>query len=355
MKKSIIALATLGAIAGTAHADNSNVTIYGVIDAAVVHEDKGEAAVPANPAKPGGTKTSLASGAMNGSRLGFKGSEDLGGGLSAIFTLENGFNDDDGTLGQSDATHTRIFGRQAWVGLSGGFGALKLGRQYTPNRNILSSVNPFDINDIAGTLEKTFDDDAGGANSFRMDNAVNYSTPNNLGGFFLETTYGFGEVQNDNSASRQAGLGIGYNNGPVYAALGYHDIKGDVATGGSHNTTLFGGTYNFNVVKLHLAYAKNKADNLAGATTVDSKDTMLGISAPVGDGAILGSYTTHKDDHTADNGFKRYAIGYNYNFSKRTAFYASLASLSNDAASTKNVDKAGETYSIYAIGIRHKF
>lgn len=352
MKKSIIALATLGAIAGTAHADTGNVTIYGVVDATVVHEDKGAAA---SATKPGGTKNSLASGGQNGSRLGFKGSEDLGGGLSAIFTLESGFNTDDGTLGQSDATHTRIFGRQAWVGLSGGFGALKLGRQYTPNRNILAAVNPFDINDIAGTLEKTFDDDAGGANGFRMDNAVNYSTPGNLGGFFLETTYGFGEQQNDNSALRQTGLGTGYSDGPVYVALGYHDIKGDAATGGSHNTTLFGGTYNFNVVKLHLAYANNKADNAAGATTVDSKDGMFGVSAPFGDSTVLASYTTHKDDHTADNGFKRFALGYNYNFSKRTAFYTSLASLSNDSASIKNVDKAGETYKIFAVGVRHKF
>jgi predicted porin len=351
MKKSFIALAALGAIAGTAHAQTA-VTIYGIVDAGVVHEDKGDAAVPANPAKPGGTKWSLSSGAQSGSRIGFKGSEDLGGGTSAIFTLENGFNSDDGTLGQSDATHNRLFGRQAWVGLSGAFGAVKLGRQNTPMRNVLSTVNPFDIGDLAGNLDKTFDDDGGG---FRSDNTINYSTPNTLGGFFLESAYSFGEVANDNSASRQLGLGTGYANGPIYAALAYHDIKNDAATGGSHNTTFIGGTYDFQVAKLHLGYAKNKADTTALGNTVDSKDALIGTTVPFSNNLIEASYVRHKDDLKANADFKRLALGYNYSFSKRTNLYTAYARTNNDAASAKFVDKAGQNYSVFTLGVRHKF
>ena len=120
MKKTLLALAVLGASAGVASAQQSNVTVYGIVDAGVQYKNDGN---------PAGKTLSLESGQQNGSRLGFKGTEDLGGGLSAIFTLENGFNVDTGTLGQSTPTTQRLFGRQAWVGLSSNsFGSVKLGR-----------------------------------------------------------------------------------------------------------------------------------------------------------------------------------------------------------------------------------
>ena len=115
MKKTLLALAVFGAFAGTTSAQ-SNVTIYGLVDMAIQHENDG-----AN------TRTALDSGEFAGSRIGFKGSEDLGGGLKVNFQLESGFGADDGKLNQGG----RIFGRQAWVGMSGGFGSVNLGRQWT--------------------------------------------------------------------------------------------------------------------------------------------------------------------------------------------------------------------------------
>src|ERR1700730_16325238 len=128
MKKTLLALAVLGAFAGAASAQ-TNVTVYGIVDAGVQYKNDGN---------PAGKTLSLQSGIQNGSRLGFKGTEDLGGGLSAIFTFENGFNVDDGTLGQGN----RLFGRQAWVGLNGGFGTVKLGRQQTALYYALTEIDP---------------------------------------------------------------------------------------------------------------------------------------------------------------------------------------------------------------------
>jgi predicted porin len=113
MKKALLALAVLAAFAGTASAQ-TNVTMYGVLDMALQHENDGV-----------NSTTALDSGIQSGSRLGFKGTEDLGGGLKANFDLEAGVNADTGTSSQGGI----LFGRQAWVGLSGGFGSLRLGRQ----------------------------------------------------------------------------------------------------------------------------------------------------------------------------------------------------------------------------------
>ena len=113
MKKFLFACAAIGAISGSASAQ-SNVTVYGIIDASIAHSQ--------SEAAP--SKLSIDSGNWYGSRLGFRGSEDLGDGLSAIFQLENGFSVDTGNLGQSG----RLFGRHAWVGLKGSLGMLRVGR-----------------------------------------------------------------------------------------------------------------------------------------------------------------------------------------------------------------------------------
>ena len=115
MKTPVIAAAALLALSGMTHAQTS-VSIYGIVDAGLVRESGG----------PDGNVTGLGGGVASGSRLGFRGKEDLGGGLSANFLLENGFNSDNGTLGQGGL----LFGRQMYVGLSGNFGAVRMGRQY---------------------------------------------------------------------------------------------------------------------------------------------------------------------------------------------------------------------------------
>lgn len=179
MKKNLVAMAVM-AVAGAASAQ---ATLYGVIDAGLQYSDVG-----------GTTKTKMNSGQMNGSRFGLKGSEDLGGGLSAVFQLENGFGIDNATLGQSLATPTinagavvgdtsvgRIFGRQAYVGVEGAFGRLTLGRQYTPG-DVVWGIDGAGAQGAGGggAIYTVFTSNFNQADNFgaaRADNSINYSLP----------------------------------------------------------------------------------------------------------------------------------------------------------------------------------
>jgi predicted porin len=337
MKKSLLALAVLGAFAGAASAQ-TNVTVYGLVDAAISRTDNGVA-----------KNTTLDSGGQSGSRLGFKGSEDLGGGLSAIFTLENGYNVDTGTLGQGG----RMFGRQAFVGLNGGFGAVKFGRQYNPIRPALEGLDPFGLAAAPGILN-VFN-----AYGERADNTINYSTPN-LNGFSGQLGYSLGEVAGSTSTGRQLGLSAGYANGPISAVLAYHNqnlVTGGTVDAGTAKTTLLGGTYDFGVAKAHAAYAWNKGDTATGASNIDSRDMMLGVSARVGAaGTVLASYLRKSDKLVANRDANQWAIGYTHDLSKRTNLYTFYSRMNNDAASSLgNAGAPGVDPSAFTVGIRHKF
>jgi predicted porin len=337
MKKSLVALAVLGGLAAAASAQ-TNVTIYGVADVGISRSDNGTL-----------KNTTLDSGIQSGSRIGFRGTEDLGGGLSAIFTLENGFNIDNGTLGQSG----RLFGRQAFVGLSGGFGALKFGRQYNPIRPVVETVDPFGLG-LAGNAANVFN-----VYGDRADNTVNYATPN-LGGFSGQLAYSFGEVAGSTSTGRQLGLSAGYASGPVFASLAYHNQNLATAAGadnGTSKTTLLAGTYDFGIAKAHLAYAWNKGNTAAGVDNIDTRDLLVGATVPVGGaGAVLASYQRKNDKLTSDRDSNVWALGYTHNLSKRTNLYTSYARFRNDVLATLGgAASAGADPSTFNVGIRHKF
>ncbi len=336
MKKSLLALAVLGAFAGAASAQ-TNVTIYGVADAGISRFDNGSA-----------TTTRLDSGIQSGSRIGFRGTEDLGGGLSAIFTLENGFNIDDGTLGQGG----RLFGRQAFVGLSSTTaGAIKFGRQYNPIRSAVEGVDPFGLG-LAGNAANVFN-----VYGDRTDNTVNYTSPN-WAGLNGQLAYSFGEVAGSNSIGRSFGASLGYTAGPLNLILAYHDqnLVAAGADAGNANTVFLGGTYDFGILKLHGAYARNDGESATGASTIDRDEAMLGVSAPLGAGRILASWINRSDDLAANRDADQYAIGYTYDLSKRTNLYTSYARVSNDgAAQLGGASAAGRDPSIFNVGIRHRF
>ena len=340
MKKSLLALALLGAFAGAAFAQ-TNVTVYGVADAGLTYANNGTAKT-----------TAMGSGLLSGSRLGFRGTEDLGGGMSAIFTLENGFNIDDGSQAQG-----RLFGRQAFVGLAGGFGAVKLGRQYHPIRGAVENIDPFNLGNI-GTASNIFN-----VYGDRGDNYINYSTPK-LGGFTGQFGYGLGEVAGSTSIGRQIGLSAGYAAGPVRVILAHHDQNVAVAgvDAGDARSTFLGGIYDFRVVKLHAAYAASKNNNAAGLTTSDRDEAMIGVSAPLGAGTILASYILRREDAGANRDAEQIALGYLYNLSKRTTLYTSVARINNEAAASVNASGfaggsgvAGRDRSTFAVGVRHRF
>lgn len=355
MKKSLLALAILGAFAGAASAQ-TNVTVYGVVDAGIVSFDDDV-----------DRTTRLDSGNQSGSRIGFRGSEDLGGGLSAIFTLENGFNVDDGTLGQGN----RLFGRQAFVGLNGGFGSVKLGRQYTPMRLAVESIDPFSLG-LAGNAENVFN-----TYGSRTDNTLNYTAPN-FGGFTGQLAYSFGEASGSTSLGRHLGASVGYANGPINVVLVYHRQNLTATAGtpavtvdaGDADTWMLGGTYNFGIAKVHAAYARNDAETAAGVTTVDGDNILLGASATFGAGTVMASWIRRTDDVTGAGGASRdadlFAIGYTHALSKRTNLYTSYGQVRNDAGANVSfqgtnsayaipVAGAGRDPSIFNIGVRHRF
>ena len=330
MKKTLLALAVLGTLAGTASAQ-TNVTIYGVVDAGVSWIDNGAAA---------GNTVRMDSGLLNGSRLGFRGTEDLGGGLSANFQIENGFDSTTGAATQGGL----LFGRQAWVGLSNNLGAVKLGRQ----NNVLYVASafvydPFGIS-LAGDASKFFK-----LYGSRTDNAVDFSVK--AGGVTGELAYGFGEVAGNNSGNRQLGVMLRYKAGPVDALLAYHRQNNATGTDNA-KTTLLGGNYDFGRAKVYAAYAWDK-----GLGALDQRDALIGVGVPVGGvGTVLASYIRKTDKAVANADSNQIALGYVHDLSKRTALYTSYSRVSNDgAANYGGAAVAGATVKLFDFGVRHRF
>jgi predicted porin len=207
MKKSLIAMALTGAFAVPAFAQNS-VTLYGIIDAGIdyVNNSGGHALWQAQ------------SGITQGSRFGFMGTEDLGGGTSAIFKLENGFNTFSGKLGQGGL----MFGRQAYVGLTNNaFGTLTLGRQYD---TLVDLVQATTFNGQWGAFFSHPSDIDNSDNGFRVNNTVKYVTPR-WSGLSAEAMYAFGGQAGEFGANSTIAVGASYANGPVYVGAAYFFAK----------------------------------------------------------------------------------------------------------------------------------
>ncbi|MEC5404739.1 porin [Paraburkholderia sp. MPAMCS5] len=221
MKKSLLALAALGAFAGVAHAQSS-VTLYGIIDEGFnINTNSG-----------GKHLYNLSSGVMQGSRFGLRGTEDLGGGLKAIFVLENGFDVNNGKLGQGGL----MFGRQAYVGLSSQFGTVTLGRQYD---SVVDYVGPLEAGDQWGGYLAAHPGDLDNFNNaYRTNNTVKYTSAD-YNGLKFGGTYSFGGVAGNFSSNQIWSLGAGYNNGPLVLGVGYLNARTPAASGGLFNN---GGT-----------------------------------------------------------------------------------------------------------------
>lgn len=360
MKTTKLAFALLGTVAGAAcgvASAQGAVTVYGLLDTAIVREAGGR----------NGAATKISSGVGAGSRLGFKGSEDLGGGLSALFLLESGFQGDTGEMGQGGL----LFGRQVYVGLQGRFGTVTVGRQYTPQYLSVVMADPFGSGYVGDTKNMI----ATTGNSFsRMDNTVKYVSPT-LGGVIVELVAAPGEVSGDSAAGRQLGGAIEYTAGPLRLRFGYHDRNNDTATlrntDNARNAVL-GAVYDFRVVKLHGIYGRNKGLNSsvwrnnnnpfgyaqAPVASTDSRDALLGLTVPFGAHALLASWI-RKDDRTPRNqDARQLALGYRYTLSKRTELYAAYARIDNENGASYTVGsaiEAGTGDRAASVGIRHAF
>ncbi len=349
MKKSLVALAIAGTLASSAYAETA-VTIYGIVDMGLVSE-RGSV---------GGSLQKLSSGAQSGTRLGFKGTEDLGNNMKALFVLETAINGDSGSLNGNGA-----FGRQSFVGLQSDLGTVTLGRQYTPYFLTLNGVDPF-ASGMAGAAINLM-----AHSGVRMSNTVKYASPN-IAGFTGELAYGFGEVapgQNDNN--RQIGAAIGYAMNPVNVRLAYNIKRNSTDTASSKNL-LLGATWDLQVAKAFVAIAENDGPESsplpntlnpfgltpAPSASAKSRDYLIGATVPFGSHTFIASYI-RKDDRTgANNDASQVALGYTYALSKRTNLYAAWGSINNKRLASYTVGNNSEPGSgdkAINLGVRHIF
>lgn len=220
MNKLPIACAAFCLCGGAAHAQSS-VSIYGLIDLGLTYNSK----VAISPAGATASKLSMDSGSRLGSRLGFIGTEDLGGGTKAFFQLESGFNADTGALAFSSQTgkNDLLFGRRALVGLAGGWGSVSLGRQY----DILTDIGGATSSLLSfGTIMQNIH---GGLGLDRVgltltNNSIKYETPN-FDGLVGSTIVGLGEQGGGTAAGQAFGIGAKYQRGPLYVGIGYYQSK----------------------------------------------------------------------------------------------------------------------------------
>ncbi len=264
-----------------------------------------------------------------------RGTEDLGGGLSAVYTLEGGIAADTGLSGQTslgatgtvgNAGEARIFGRQIFTGLSGKFGTLTLGRQYTPNDNILGLVDPMGATGAqAGPMYSVFTQNGANVDNVgrgRQNNSISYSLPA-MGGLGAQIMY----APDESSATDQAfaGANVTYAAGPISAALSYEQ---QTSTGAAKSSTgvMAGGMYNLGVARVGGAYFN-------GTKTTDDKISAyyLGVSAPVGAATVSAGYARQTLTSTGKNDATSTGFGLNavYAMSKMTSLYAGYLTRDN--------------------------
>lgn len=337
MKKSSFILAALGAFTGAALAQSS-VTVFGVVDVNVRH------------IKNGDVKTKqLGTDGLSSSRLGFRGIEDLGGGLKAGFELDSALNPDTGT------TPARFWNRRSTVSLIGGFGEVRLGRDLLPTHTAWGGIDSFGGLGLGdpGNLSSAL---AGAAVDTRVrdDNMISYFLPSNLGGWYGQATVAPGEGV---LGKKYIGGKFGYAKGPLHVVAAYGTTQADAADN-KFKVLVLGAAYDFGVVKLdgflwQAKYLANKEDRYT-----------FGALMPVGGaGQVRASFTrlTSRGGTIDGNDADQFALGYVHKLSKRTALYADYGRIGNEkgakftVASAPAGIRAGQTSSGVDFGIVHSF
>jgi predicted porin len=300
-------------------------------------------------------------GGLYQSRFGLRGKEELGQGVAAVFALEAGLAADSGTLQQGG----RLFGRQAWVGLSSAtWGALTLGRQNTPIYYIEGNASAFGFSPYGplGRLQNS--GPAGSSLTARADNSVRYETAD-YGGLQGQVLFSFGSERTTSprDADWMKAVGLTYAKGPLLLGLAYertNSIGG--AVDADRDERALGASYEFPLVKLY-AMARQATRWTPGQPTLKDRSWHLGASAPVGaNGLVLLAYGTQWTVNTGNRG-DQLSLGYQYSASKRTTLYANLSKIWNTNranytfSNIPNVVNASGVSSPQGamVGIRHLF
>jgi general bacterial porin, GBP family len=382
MKKTLMVAALTGVCASAAQAQSS-VTLYGLIDAGITYTNN----------QQGHSNWQMLSGQVNGSRFGLRGSEDLGGGLKAIFTLENGFNIANGNLGQNG----RLFGRQAFVGLSSSdYGSVTLGRQYD---SMVDYVGPLALTgtQYGGTqFAHPFDNDNLN-NSFRIDNSVKYQSAN-YGGLQFGALYGFSNQADGFANNRAYSAGVSYNWNGLNIAGAYMQLNSNGATGAaaafnsggavSGDNTFFAGrqqtwgagaNYAIGPATIGLVYSQTNLGGLAGIGAAASGESG-GVGFPSNSArfqnfeanarysltpavSIAGAYTYTRGslDATSPH-WNQFNLQADYALSKRTDVYLQgvYQQVNEGAIVDANINGLGSASNnnkqvAVTAGLRHRF
>lgn len=384
MKKTLIALA---AVAATG-ASFAQVTLYGTLDAAYVRNDS-----------EGMSKTQIANSQLRSSKLGFMGTEQIEGGLNAVFKLEAGVGADSGagtatsTNNQAAATTAFAFNRAAYLGLQGGFGEVRVGRETTSTFDTIGAVDPFSTNGPAdstaftlnlGTLNPASTGATTNASvtavaqatAVRASNMIGYITPVMAGGFTGKIQAFFGEkvstATTGTTASNDDGNGysaqIAYANGPIYAALAQQVTKGTFGTAafGDYTQRGLSASYDFGTFKLAYTHAHEGLVINADGNEATNNSDLLGVTVPMGKTMLKASYirAARNQDNlsTPDNVGRMWALGADYALSARTKVYGVYARSTNEDglyygvggfAQNTTTNNPGTTS--YGFGVSHAF
>lgn len=355
MKKLALS-AVLMATSGLAAAQSS-VTLFGVVDVALQHGTGSTA-----------DRTQLGSGANSSARLGFRGVEDLGGGLRASFWLESALLPDNGSGGTTSTNNQTTgttggggltFGRRATVSLTGAWGELRLGRDYSVQYYNRFQYDPFTNVGVGGSHANT--GSLGGPVSTRVSNAVMYFLPETLGGFYGQAQVYLGENAANGAATEDDGTGGGIRLG--YRANGWNvqvaharTRYAQTATTGDITATNIGARYDMGAFSLMGGLFRDHVDTTAGLT---GRGAQIGGIYSVGSGEIKAQWSHYKTTAAGHPETRKLSLGYVHNLSKRTALYATYARVRNSggAATALNgaTTAANQSSSGFDVGLRHSF
>ncbi|MFB9125807.1 porin [Paraburkholderia dipogonis] len=368
-------LACTAIVATQVHAQNT-VTLYGIVDTGLmyVHNSGGKS-----------TQIALTSGNESGSRFGLKGAEDLGGGLKAVFQLENGFNSTNGAAAQGG----RMFGRQAFVGLSGAtWGTLTTGRQYDP---LVDFVQPVQGDNYLGGFFTSPGDIDNADNSIRINNSVKWASPN-WGGLQLSAIYSFGGIAGAVGSGQTYAGAATYSAGSFTVAAGYQRIDNGNATVSTRGTTSADSLFNSSVNKAYssarsIDITRAGGNYVIGAVTIggyysfsqynaDASSTFT-KSEKYNNGEIYAvwqvlptlstqigyDYMKSSGDSSAKQ--HQFALAADYSISKRTDVYGVLAyahatgqngtGAAQAVIGSTDIDSGSNNQALALVGIRHRF
>lgn len=384
MKKTLAAVAVLGAFAGSAVA--ADVTLYGLVDYGVRYQN-----LDADTAGVDKTnKVDMKSGANSGSRFGLKGTEDLGNGVKVGFVLENGFAADTGALGDKN---NRLFDREAQLFVDGSFGRVSFGRV----GQLASANGSYGLLGVTGPFSTGYGDATSGlkfvgANGFtRFDNTITYMTPS-FGGLTVYAQYSSSVsstgTENESDTDRAYGIGakfvgagltlVGVVDSTNYQSFGADAVSKDMDDA---LTVTLGGNYDFQVAKVYFGgqYFDNAKTVATTNVIVDTNNNKakigsgytlgslgaegwglgLGVGVPVM-GGTASAYAGYLDADSVDDSdasLKRFtgAVGYSYTFSKRTSMYSTLSYTKDEYKANGTADKVKPTSVEAIVGLIHKF